>query len=68
MFGKTVNNLPTFGLYDAVCKNHYMQLDGKTYTNMTFDCDDYIVPPATNEDPKQKHVLLGRVFRLELVA
>ncbi len=62
VFGKTVNNLPTFGLYDAVCKNHYMQLDGKAYTNMTFDCDDYIVPPAVNEDPKQKHVLTSGIL------
>ena len=61
-YGETVNSLPTFGLDSLACKKHYVQIDGKEYTNMFFDCDDYIVPPALNEDPKQSYSSLLSVL------
>ncbi|MBP5512726.1 hypothetical protein J6X73_00980 [Candidatus Saccharibacteria bacterium] len=62
MYGEALNNLPTYNLYSIACKNRYVQLDGKTYTNMTFNCEDYIVPPAINDDSKQKRVLTSGIL------
>lgn len=62
VYGGAINSLPTYGLYNAVCGEHYLQLDGKTYTNMVFNCEDYIVPPPLNEDPIYKGDLTSGVF------
>ena len=62
VYGETINDLPTYGLYDAICENRYMRLDGKTYTNTIFNCDDYIIPPALDEDPIYKSDLTSGVL------
>lgn len=47
--------LPTFGLRNAVCKNHYVAISGGDSNYSTFNCEDYILRmPGRLTDFQQK--------------
>ena len=56
-YGEIVNNLSTFGFNRLICRNRYIYLSGWNSTNTMFNCDDYIISPPMNIDPKQKDQL-----------
>lgn len=47
--------LPTFGLKDVVCENHYVTISGGNDGYSTFNCEDYILrTPSAPTDFQQK--------------
>ena len=60
-YGNAINTLSDFGLDDLLCKNRYIELNGKNYSNVTFNCDDYIMSLPMNIDPLNKKVFASNI-------
>lgn len=42
-YGDIISNLPSYGIKDIVCKDHYVDIGGSRFENAVFNCDDFIV-------------------------
>ena len=54
-YRRVLANMPTFGLKDVVCENHYVAIPGGNDGHSTFNCEDYILrTPSAPTDFQQK--------------
>ena len=61
-YGDLINNLPTFGIDNMVCGNHYIVLNYNNSYAATYNCDDRLVALPINEDPNTAEIFKSDIL------